>query len=92
MRKQQLSILQNLSPRVNFYRFCSEDSNCRGDCTLIETIQGEVKLITRSNDFLEALGFPNLKDCLEYIDRNRLHINIIHRSKRRETGGDNFHQ
>jgi len=92
MRKQQSPILQGLSPRASFYRYSSEDSNCRGNCTLIETIHGEVKLITRSNDFLETLRFPNLKDCLEYVDRSRLQINIIHSGKRRETERDNFHQ
>jgi hypothetical protein len=88
-RQQSPPILQTPSPRSGPYRFGSEGSNGRGNCTLIETIQGEVKLIKRSNDLLEALRFPNLKDCLEYIDRNKLHINIIHRGKRRETEKDN---
>jgi hypothetical protein len=92
MRKQQSPIPQKLSPRASSCQYSSEDSTCRGNCTLIETIHGEVKLITRSNDSLEALRFPNLKDCLEYIDRSGLQINIIHSGKRRETERDHLHQ
>ena len=88
MKKQQSPIFHNLSPRTSSYKNSSEDSNC----TLIETIQGEVKLLTRSNDFLEVLRFPNLRDCFEYVDRSGLQINIIHSGKRRETENDNSHQ
>jgi hypothetical protein len=85
-------MLQKASFPASFYRLSSEDSNRRGGCTLIETIHGEVKLITRANEFLEALRFSNLDDCLEYVDRNKLQINVIHSGKRREAERDNSHQ
>jgi len=92
MTKQQSPILQKASLPASPYRLSPEDFNGRGNCTLIETIHGEVKLITRANEFLEALRFSNLNDCLEYVDRNRLQINVIHSGKRRETESDNSHQ
>jgi hypothetical protein len=92
MTKQQSSMLQKASFPASCYRLSSEDSNRRGNCTLIETIHGGVKLITRANEFLEALRFSNLDDCLEYVDRNKLQINVIHSGKRRETERDNSHQ
>ena len=61
-------------------------SNHKEKCTLIETVHGEVKLIKRSHDSpnnLETFKFPNLKDCLEYVDQNKFQVNIIHSGKRR---------
>ena len=92
MTKQQSPILQKALFPASFYRLSSEDLNRRGNCTLIETIHGEVKLIMRANEFLEALRFSNLNDCLEYVDRNKLQINVIHSGKRKETERDNSHQ
>jgi hypothetical protein len=60
-------------------------SNHKEKCTLIETIHGEVKLIKRSHDSpnnLETFKFSNLKDCLEYVDKNKFQVNIIHSGKK----------
>jgi hypothetical protein len=61
-------------------------SNYEEKCTLIETIHGEVKLIKRSYDSpnnLETFKFSNLKDCWEYVDKNKFQVNIIHSGKRK---------
>ena len=92
MTTQQSPTLQKASLPASLYRLSSEESHRRGNCTLIETIHGEVKLITRVNEFLEAVRFSNLNDCLEYVDRNKLQINVIHSGKRKETERDNSHQ
>ena len=83
MTKQQSPILQKASLPASLHMLSPGDFNGRGNCTLIETIHGEVKLITRANEFLEALRFSSLNDCLEYVDRNKLQISIIHSGKRR---------
>ena len=79
MTKRQSTILQKASLVASLPVLSPEE----GNCTLIETIYGEVKLITRANEFLEALRFSSLNDCLEYVGRNKLQINIIHSGKRR---------
>ncbi len=53
-------------------------------CTLIETIQGEVKLIKRADANLTTLEFSNLKDCLDYVSKNRFQINIVHSGRRKD--------
>jgi hypothetical protein len=83
MTTQQSPTLQKASLPTSLYRLSSEEANRRRNCTLIETIHGEVKLITRANEFLEAVRFYSLNDCLEYVDRNKLQINVIHLGKRR---------
>jgi len=55
-------------------------------CTVIESLQGEVKLIKRSYKFgasLVTIPFHNLKDCLEYADKNRFQINIMYSGRRK---------
>ena len=50
-------------------------------CTVIQSLYGKVKLIKRSHESrpsLETLSFPNLKDCLEYADKNQFQINIMY--------------
>lgn len=54
-------------------------------CTVIETTHGTVKLIRRANDVYPTLitsNFSSLDDCLKYVEKNRLEINIIHSGKR----------
>ena len=53
-------------------------------CTLIETIQGEVKLIKRAPANLTTLEFSNLRDCLDYVSENRFQINIVHSGRKKE--------
>jgi len=50
-------------------------------CTLIETFHGELKLIIRLDDSpadLETLKFSSLKDCMEYVDKNKFQITVTH--------------
>jgi len=54
------------------------------ECTLIETFQGEIKLIKRVHANLVTFNFSNLRDCLTYVNKNQFEINIMH-SGRRET-------
>jgi len=56
-------------------------------CTVIESLQGEVKLIKRSyksGASLVTIPFHNLKDCLEYAHKNRFQINIMYSARRKE--------
>jgi hypothetical protein len=53
-------------------------------CTLIETVHGEVKLIKRATAGLTTLNFPNLKNCLDFADKNQFQINIVHSGRKRE--------
>jgi len=56
-------------------------------CTVIESLQGKVKLIKRSHKSgapLVTISFHNLKDCLEYADKNRFQINVVYSGKRKE--------
>ena len=57
--------------------------NHKPKCTLIETIHGEIKLIKRANAILTTLNFSNLRDCLDYADKNQFQINIVHSGRRR---------
>ena len=57
--------------------------NYKEKCTLIETIHGEVKLIRRGNANLVTLNFSNLRDCLDYVDKNQFQINITHSGRRK---------
>jgi hypothetical protein len=59
----------------------------REKCTVIESIYGEVKLIKRSyqsEPSLVTLSFPNLEDCLDYVERNQFQISVMYsgRSKK----------
>ena len=60
-------------------------SHHKQKCTLIETIHGEVKLIKRSDDSpnLEILKFSNLKECMEYVDKNKFQITVTHLGRKR---------
>jgi hypothetical protein len=63
-------------------------SDHKEKCTLIETIHGGVKLIKRSDDSptsLETLNFSNLKDCMEYVDKNKFQITVTHFGKKRNS-------
>lgn len=63
-------------------------SDHKEKCTLIETIHGEVRLIKRSDDSptnLETLKFSNLKDCMEYVDKNKFQIIVTHLGKKRDS-------
>ena len=65
-------------------------SHHKQKCTLIETIYGEVKLIIRSDDSstdLETLKFSNLKDCKEYVDKNKFQITVTHLGRKRNSRG-----
>ncbi len=84
MRKQQSTLPQNFSPLPGSSMPGSAPPEYKGNCTLIESIYGDVKLIRRSDHFLQAIKFSSLKDCLEYVDKNRLQINVIHLGMRRE--------
>ena len=53
-------------------------------CTLIETIQGEVKLIKRADANLTTLEFSNLRDCLDYVSKYRFQINIVHSGRKKD--------
>jgi hypothetical protein len=56
-------------------------------CTVIESFHGEAKLIKRSHTFgppLASLRFPNLKDCLEYADKNQFQINIMYSGRKKK--------
>jgi hypothetical protein len=55
-------------------------------CTLIETVHGDVKLIKRANAGLTTLNFSNLRDCLDFADKNQFQINIVHSGRRRGDG------
>ena len=58
-------------------------------CTLIESIHGEVKLIKRSDDSptdLESLKLSNLKDCMEYVEKNKFQITVRHLGRKRISG------
>jgi len=55
-------------------------------CTVIETLHGTVKLIRRAHDVYPTLitsNFSNLDDCLNYVEKNRFEINIIHSGKKK---------
>jgi len=55
-------------------------------CTVIESIYGDVKLIKRSRESHPALVivfFPNLRDCLEYADRNQFQINVMYSGRKK---------
>ncbi len=59
-------------------------------CTVVESIYGDVKLIRRSCESrpaLVTLCFPNLTDCLEYVDRNRFHISVMYSGRRKKENG-----
>ena len=50
-------------------------------CTVIQSLHGGVKLIKRSNESrpsLVTLSFSNLKDCLEYAEKNQFQINVMY--------------
>ena len=56
-------------------------------CTVIESLQGEVKLIKRSyksGASLVTISFDSLKDCLEYADKNRFQINVMYSARRKD--------
>ncbi len=56
-------------------------------CTLIQTMNGDVKLIKRSDDSpndLETLRFPGLKECIEYVDKNQYEIAITHLGRKQK--------
>ncbi len=58
-------------------------------CTVIESFYGEVKLIKRSpqpQPGLVTLSFPNLKDCLDYVDKNRFQVNVLYTGNRKKEG------
>ncbi len=60
--------------------------NQKEKCTVIESIYGEVKLIKRSYESqptLVTLNFSNLKDCLDYVDKNQFQINIMYSGRRK---------
>ena len=55
-------------------------------CTVIQSLHGEVKLIKRSyksRPSLVTFCFSNLKDCLEYADKNQFQINIMHSGRKK---------
>ena len=54
------------------------------NCTLIESMQGVVKLIWRANANLTTLHFSNLEECLNYADKNQIQIRITHSGRGRE--------
>ncbi len=59
----------------------------RERCTVIESLYGEVKLIKRSfqpQPGLVTLSFSNLKDCLEYVDKNQFEVNVMYSGKRKK--------
>jgi len=59
-------------------------------CTVVESICGEAKLIKRSCESrpaLVTLCFPSLTDCLEYVDRNRFHVNVMYSGRRKTEDG-----
>ncbi len=63
-------------------------SDHKEKCTLIETIDEEVKLIKRSDDSstnLETLKSSNLKDCMEYVDKNKFQITVTHSGRKRSS-------
>jgi hypothetical protein len=63
-------------------------SHHKQKCTLIETFHGEVKLIIRLDDSpadLETLKFSNLKDCMEYVDKNKFQITVTHSGRKRNS-------
>lgn len=56
-------------------------------CTVIESLHGDVKLIKRSHKSgpsLITLRFSNLKDCLEYADKNQFQINIMYSGRKKK--------
>ena len=56
-------------------------------CTVIQSLHGEVKLIKRSyrsRPSLVTLCFSNLKDCLEYADKNQFQINIMYSGRKKK--------
>lgn len=57
-----------------------DSSHHKQKCTLIETIHEEVELIIRSDDSpnLEVLKFSNLRNCMEYVDKNKFQIAVTH--------------
>jgi hypothetical protein len=60
--------------------------NQKEKCTVIESIYGEVKLIKRSYESqptLVTLNFSNLKECLDYVDKNQFQINILYSGRRK---------
>jgi len=60
--------------------------NAKGRCTVIESMQGEVKLIQRidqSYPGLVTLHFPDLKNCLEYVAKNEFKIATIYSGRRK---------
>jgi len=66
----------------------SGSSHHKQKCTLIETILGQVELIKRSDDSpnLEILKFSNLKDCMEYVEKNKFQITVRHLGRKRISG------
>jgi hypothetical protein len=55
-------------------------------CTVIESMQGEVKLIQQidqSYPELVTLHFSDLKNCLEYVAKNEFHIATIYSGRRK---------
>ena len=60
----------------------------KGKCTVIESMQGKVKLIQRIDESysrLVTINFPSLKNCLEYAAKNQFQINIIYSGARKES-------
>jgi len=56
-------------------------------CTVIESMQGKVKLIQRIDESysrLLTLSFLNLRNCMEYAAKNQFQINIIYSGMRKE--------
>ena len=62
-----------------------DSSHHKQKCTLMETIHGEVELIIRSDDSpnLEVLKFSNLRDCMQYVEKNKLQITVTHLGRKR---------
>jgi hypothetical protein len=59
------------------------------NCTVIESIYGDVKLIKRSRESAPALvtlSFSNLQDCLAYADKNQFRINIVYSGRKKNQG------
>ncbi len=66
-----------------------ESSHHKSKCTLIENIRGEVKLIKRSDHSpanLVTLIFSSLKNCMEYVDKNKFQIIVTHSGRKRSSG------
>ena len=64
------------------------ESGFKGKCTVIESMEGKVKLIQRVDESysrLLTLSFPSSKNCLEYAAKNQFQINIIYSGAKKES-------